>query len=160
MQSCTHSGDELEALNEGDAAVVAGVITEIKVLTTKKGRNPGQQMGKFSLRFGIDTFSVTMFPNVWKDHVNLGTYMPGPEGVHARAGQPCSVSVRSTNGPQQIRFGDNAEILATDEEFVPLLAKGQKVIIRGKRDDRSQIIAQGVMEVAHFLASQLEPAAE
>lgn len=109
IASCAHSQDELEALDDGHAAVVAGIIDEVKQLTTKRGRNPGQKMCRLTLRFGLDTFSVTMFP-------------------------------------------------PTYAEYGFLLEKDAKVIIRGKRDDRGQVIGKSVMGIEEFVASQREQA--
>jgi DNA polymerase III alpha subunit len=109
--SCAHSQEELEALRPGEAAVVAGIVDEVRELKTKRGRNPGQKMCKMMLRFGLDTFSVTLFP-------------------------------------------------ASYAEYVHLLHKDAKLIIRGKIDDRGQgqVIGLAVMGVSEFLASQREQA--
>lgn len=104
---CAHSQDELEELDPKDSCVVAGIIDEVKQLVTKRGRNPGQHMGRLTLRFGLDTFSVTLFP-----------------GPYAEA--------------------------------LPLLEKNAKIIVRGKVDDRGQVIGFAVMDIDTFVASYTE----
>lgn len=150
ISRCAHTQEELEELKDGDAAVVAGIIDEIKQLVTKKGRNPGQQMARLTLRFGLDTFSVTLFPPSYAAHVNMGYYLPGPSAqAPERAGQSC---VRMNQ--QQLRFADGIDVLFFDGEFAPLLQKDGKIIVRGKADDRGQIIGGKVMGISEFVSSQ------
>lgn len=153
IASCAHSQEEIEALAPDSAAVVAGIITEIKQLITKKGRNPGQQMGKLTLRFGLDTFSVTLFPKAWGVYITHGTYKPGESGWAERAGEPCFI-VPDAGENQKIRFADSQEWYAGANEFVPLLQKQSRVIINGKRDAQGQVIANEVMGIDEFLAAQ------
>jgi DNA polymerase-3 subunit alpha len=159
IQSVTHNQEELEELNPGSGAVVAGVITEVTKLVTKKGRNPGQQMGKIKIRFGLDIFEAVLFPPVWKEYAGKGVYVPDDAGYQIRAGHPCEVTMWNENGPSTIIFNDGQQILASDSEIHLLLKKDSKVIIRGEVDSRSQILAKGVMSISEFIASQNEQAA-
>lgn len=70
IQRSAHSQQEFDELGSGAAVVVAGIVDEFKQLVTKRGRNPGQQMARITLRFGLDTFSVTFFPPTYAVHQN------------------------------------------------------------------------------------------
>jgi DNA polymerase III subunit alpha len=66
-----HSQVEYEELPVDAAVVLAGIVEEVKVVKTKRGRNPGQEMAMLTVRFGLDTFRVTAFPGPYARHKHL-----------------------------------------------------------------------------------------
>jgi DNA-directed DNA polymerase III PolC len=150
-----HTQDEIEAMQPGSAVVVAGIVTEVKQLVTKKGRNPGQQMARVSLRFGLDTFSITFFPNAWQPLAHAGHYFPAllddPTTMRERIGWKCT---RDPAQPNVFHFEDGYAFAFDPNDFLPLIQKDRKLIIRGKVDDRKQVIGAAVMSIEDFIASQ------
>lgn len=63
--SKTHSEEEYKELEVGSNVVIGGIISEIKEIKTKKGKNPGQTMGFIKISIGLDSFQCTIFPGQW-----------------------------------------------------------------------------------------------
>lgn len=51
---------------DGDTVRVLGVLNEIRVLVTKKGKNPGQKMAILTLEDDTDKMNITIFPDDYK----------------------------------------------------------------------------------------------
>jgi DNA polymerase-3 subunit alpha len=69
--SRTHSESEYQELEVGSNVVIGGVISEVKPTKTKKGKNPGQEMGFFRVSLGLDSFQCTLFPPAWTANKSL-----------------------------------------------------------------------------------------
>lgn len=60
--------DEFDEAGEDEEIVVGGDVIDIKMLVTKKGKNPGQDMAKVTLAIGAQQWGVTFFPGMWETH--------------------------------------------------------------------------------------------
>ena len=67
----THSEEEYNELEVGSNVVIGGQISEIKKVKTKKGKNPGQEMGFIKVSLGLDSFQCTLFPQQWSANKTL-----------------------------------------------------------------------------------------
>jgi len=69
--SKTHSEEEYNELPSGSSVVIGGQISEKKSTKTKKGANPGQEMGFIKISLGLDSFQCTLFPSAWAANKSL-----------------------------------------------------------------------------------------
>lgn len=67
----THSEEEYNELEVGSNVVIGGQITEVKSTKTKRGKNPGQEMGFARVSLGLDSFQCTIFPQIWSANKSL-----------------------------------------------------------------------------------------
>lgn len=67
----THSEDEYNELEVGSSVVIGGQVTEVKATKTKRGKNPGQEMGFAKVSLGLDSFQCTFFPAIWAANKSL-----------------------------------------------------------------------------------------
>lgn len=66
-----HMEDEFEELADGDKAVVAGQIAEIRKTKVKRGRQKGQEMCFMKVQLGLDSWQCTCFPPVFSAYRSL-----------------------------------------------------------------------------------------
>lgn len=60
--------EEFDDAADEEEIVVGGDVIDIKMLVTKKGKNPGQDMAKVTLACGANQWDVTFFPGMWDAH--------------------------------------------------------------------------------------------
>lgn len=59
---CLSSPEEMLAMKTGEVGTVGGQITKLKVIKTKSGRNPGQEMAFMGVEYNYELFDITIFP--------------------------------------------------------------------------------------------------
>jgi DNA polymerase-3 subunit alpha len=71
IAEAVYSEEEVEAMMPGDAVVIAGKISNIRPLMVKRGRQAGRKMARVQVRFGIDQFECTFFPDTFVKYEGL-----------------------------------------------------------------------------------------
>lgn len=62
---------EMEDMDDEESIIVGGEVMGVREVVTKKGKNPGQQMGFLDLAFDDNEWSITFFPAVWQANREL-----------------------------------------------------------------------------------------
>src|SRR6202000_680589 len=62
---------DIHRYRKGEEFIIGGQLTEVKLLVTKKGRNPGQEMAKITVEWNEADFPIVVFPKVWREVASL-----------------------------------------------------------------------------------------